>query len=138
MEVVDTAPPGHIVQLVWERLTQNDEWEAVELPDIDPSPLEPFPSTVRVVYVLEPAVLADADIRQVHVGYFGKDHARWHLKPLIGAALPHPPPMQAAARGSMIEVSPHLLSSLAPLVMHASGKARGVHFGPWIVTGAFC
>ena len=38
----------------------------------------------------------------------------------------------------MVEVSTDLPSSVAPLVMHASGKARGVHFRPWIVTGAAC
>ena len=27
---------------------------------------------------------------------------------------------------------------MAPLVMRDSGKARGVHFRPWIVTGAAC
>ena len=71
------------------------------------------------------------------MGSFGKDHAWRHLKPLMGAALPHPPPMQAAVRGSKVEVSADLPSPVAPLVMRASGKAR-VHFRPWIVTRAAC
>ena len=137
-EVVDSAPPGHVLQLVWECLPEDDEREVAELPDIDPAPLEPLSSTVRVVCVLDPPVLADADIRRLHVGSFGKDHAWRHLKPLMGAALPHPPPMQAAVRGSKVEVSADLPSAVAPLVIHASGKARGVHFRPWIVTGAAC
>ena len=136
--VVDPAPPGHILQLVWERLPEDDDRETAELPDVDPAPLDPVPATVRVVCVLDPAVLADADVRRLHVGAFGKDHAWRHLRPLMGAALPHPPPMQAAIRGSMVEVSTDLPSSVAPLVMRASGKARGVHFRPWIVTGAAC
>ena len=56
----------------------------------------------------------------------------------MGAALSHPPPMQAAVRGSKVEVSADLPSVVAPLVMRAGGKARGVHFRPWIVTGAIC
>ena len=35
-EVVDSAPPGHVMQLVWERLPQEDERETAELPDVDP------------------------------------------------------------------------------------------------------
>ena len=136
--VVDPAPPGHILQLVWERLPAGDDREAAELPDVDPAPLDPVPATVRVVCVLDPAVLADADLRRLHVGYFGEDHAWRHLRPLMGAALPHPPPMQAAVPGSKVEVSTDLPSSVAPLVMRASGKGRGVHFRPWIVTGAAC
>ena len=46
--------------------------------------------------------------------------------------------MQVAVRGSKVEVSADLPSSVAPLVMRASGKARGLHFRPWIVTGAAC
>ena len=60
---------------------------------MDPAPLDPLPSTVRIVCVLDPAVLADADLRRHHEGWFGKDHAWRHLKPLMGAALPHPPPI---------------------------------------------
>ena len=136
--VVDPVPPGHILQLVWERLPEDDDRETAELPDVDPAPLDPVPASVRVVCVLDPAALADADVRRLHVGAFGKDHTWRHLRPLMGAALPHPPPMQAAVRGSMVEVSTDLPSSVAPLVMRASGKARGVHFRPWIVTGAAC
>ena len=136
--VVDPAPPGHILHLVWERLPDDDDRETAELPDVDPAPLDPVPATVRVVCVLDPAVLADADVRRLHVGAFGKDHAWWHLRPLMGAALPHRPPMQAVIRGSMVEVSTDLPSSVAPLVMRASGKPRGLHFRPWIVTGAAC
>ena len=72
------------------------------------------------------------------MGSFGKYHAWRHLKPLMGAAVPHPRTMQAAVRGSKVEVSADLPSSVAPLVMRASGKARGAHFQPWIVTGAAC
>ena len=56
----------------------------------------------------------------------------------MGAALPYPPPMQAAVQGSKVEVSADLPTEVVPLVMHASGKARGVHFRPWIVTSAAC
>ena len=133
-EVVDSAPPGHVLQLVWVRLPKDDEWEAAELPDVDPAPLDPLPSTVRVVCVLDPVVLADALLRRLHVGSFGKDHAWRHLKPLMGAALPHPPPMQAAVKGSKVEVSADLPTEVVPLALRASGKARGVHFRPWIIT----
>ena len=135
-ELVDPGPPGHVLQLVWARLQEDDEREAAELPDMDPAPLDPLPSTVRVV--LDPAVLADADMHRLHVRAFGKDHPWRHLRPLTGAALPHPPPMQAAVRGSRVEVSADLPTKVVPLVMRASGKARGVHFRPSIVTGAAC
>ena len=46
--------------------------------------------------------------------------------------------MQAAVRGSKVEVSADLPLSVTPLVVRASGKAQGVHFQPWIVTGAAC
>ena len=136
--VVDPAPPGHILHLVRERHLEDDDRELAEFPDVDPAPLDPVPATFRVVCVLDPAVLADADVRRLHVGAFGKDHAWRHLRPLMGAALPHPPPMQATVWGLMVEVSTDLPSSVAPLVMRASGKARGVYFRPWIVTGAVC
>ena len=135
-EVVDPALPGRVLRLVWERLPEDDEREAAELLDIDPAPLEPLPSTIRVVCVLDPANLADADMCRLHVGAFCKDHAWRHLSPLMGAALPHPPPMQAAVRGSGVEVSADFPSAVVPLVMHASGKARGVHFRRWIDTSA--
>ena len=51
--MVDPAPPGHILQLVWERLPEDDDREMAELPDVDPAPPDPLPSTVRVVYVLD-------------------------------------------------------------------------------------
>ena len=72
------------------------------------------------------------------MGSFGKDHALRHLKPLMGPALPHPAPRQARVRGSKVAVSADLCSLVAPLVMRASGKAREVHFRPWIVTGVAC
>ena len=128
--MVDPAPPGHILRLVWVRLPEDDDQKTAEHPDLDPAPLDPVPATVRVVCVLDPAVLAEADVRPLHVGAFGKDHAWRHLRPLMVAALPHPPPMQAAIRGSMVEVSTDLPWSVAPLVMRASGKAREVHFQP--------
>ena len=128
--VVDPAPPGHIMQLLWERLPEDDDRVLAELPDEDPAPLDPVPATVRAICVLDPAIVADADLLRLHVGTFGRDHAWQHLKPLMGAALPHPPPMQTAVRGSMVEVSTDLPSSVAPLVMRASGKARGMHFRP--------
>ena len=137
-EVVDPTPPGHVLQLVWERHPEDDEQEAAELPDVDSAPLDLLPSTVKVVCVLDPAVLADAHVHHLHVGAFGKDHAWRHLRPLMGATLPHPPPMQAAVRGSRVEVLADLLTELVPLVMRSSGKARGVHFRPWIVMGAAC
>ena len=41
---------------------------------MDPVPLdEMFPTTARIVCVLDPAVLADADIQRLHVARFGKD-----------------------------------------------------------------
>ena len=82
--------------------------------------------------------MADADIRRLDLGAFGKDHAWRHRIPLTGAALPHPPPMQAAVRGSKVELSADLPSAVVLLVMRLSGKARGVRFRPWIVTGAAC
>ena len=92
---------------------EDDERVAAELPDIDPAPLDPLRSTVRFVCVLGPAVLADADIRRLHVGAFGKDHTWRHLRLLMGAALPHPPPMQTPVRGSKVEVSADLPSAVA-------------------------
>ena len=72
------------------------------------------------------------------MGSFGKDHAWRHLNPLMGAALPHSPPMQAAVSGSKFEVSADLPREVAPLVTRTSGKARDVHFRSWIVTGSTC
>ena len=128
--VVEPALPGHIVQLVGECLPEDDDRELAEIPDVDPAPLDPVQATVRVVCILDLVVLADADARWLHVGAFGKDHVWRHLKPLMAAALPYFPPMQAAVRGSIVEVSTDLPSSVAPLVMRASGKAQGVHFRP--------
>ena len=141
-EVVDPPPPppGHVLHLVWECLPEEDKRETAELLNVDPAPLDPLPSTVRIGCVLNPAILAEANLCRLHVGSFSKDHGgpRRHLKPLMGVALPHPLPMQAALRGSKVEVSPDLLTEVTPLVLHASGKARGVHFRPWIVTGSVC
>ena len=136
--VVDPSSPEHILQLVWERLPDNDLWEAAELPDVDSATLDTLPSTVRVVCVRDSAVLLDGDVRCLHVGAFGKDHAWRHRKPRMGAALPQPPPMQAAVRGSRVEFSAYVPTEVGPLVMRASGKARGVHFRPWIVAGTLC
>ena len=73
------------------------------------------------------ASLADADIRWLRVGSLGKDHAWRHLKPLMGAALPHPPPMQAAVRGSKVEVSADLPTPLpAPSSGNGWQRARDV------------
>ena len=72
---MDPAPSGHVLQLVGERLQQDDERKAAELPHIDPAPLNPLPSTVRVFGVLDPATVADVNVRRLHVGSFGKDHA---------------------------------------------------------------
>ena len=138
LEVVDPAPPGHVLQLVWERLPEDDEPEAAELPDVDPAPPDPLPSTTRIVCVLDPAVLADANVHGLHVGAFGKDHAWRHLRPLMGAALPHPPPMHVAVRGSRVEVSADLPIEVVPFVMGVNGKLRGIHFRPWIVKGTAC
>ena len=137
-EVVDPALLEHVLKLVGERLPEDEEREAAEPPDVDPALLDPLPSIVRVVRVLDPAVLADADVRELHVGAFGKDHTWRHLRLLMGAPLPHPPLMQAAVWGSRVEGSADLLTEVVPLVMPASGKARGVHFRPWIATGAAC
>ena len=138
-EVADPALPGHVVQLVWERRPDDDdEREMAELPDVDPAELDPLPSTVRVVCRLNPPVLADDGVHRLHVGAFGKDHAWRHLKPLNGAALPEPAPMEAAARGSRVEVSTDLPTEVVPLVRRASIKGRGLHFRPWIVTGVAC
>ena len=54
------------------------------------------------------------------------------------AALPHPPPMQAAVRGLKVEFCADLPTEVVLLVMRGIGKARGVHFWPWIVTGSAC
>ena len=54
---------------------EDDKLEAAELPDGDLAPLEPLSSTVRVVCVLDLAVMADADLRRLHVGSLRKDHA---------------------------------------------------------------
>ena len=49
--IVDPAPPGHVLQLVWPPLPEDDEREVAELPQIDPAPLDPVPSAVRVFCV---------------------------------------------------------------------------------------
>ena len=54
---------------------------------MDPAPLDPVPATVRVVCVLDPAVLADADVRRLHVGAFGKAAQAAHG----GGPAPFPP-----------------------------------------------
>ena len=61
---------------------------AAEISDVDPTPPDPLSSTHQVVCVLGPAVVADADLRRLHVGSFGKDHAWRYLKPLMAAASP--------------------------------------------------
>ena len=91
-QVVGPAPPGHILQLDLGRLPEDDNRETSELPDVDPVPRDPLPSTVWVVCVLDPAVLAHAGIRGLHVGSFGKDHAWRQLKPLMGRPCPTPRP----------------------------------------------
>ena len=44
----------------------------------------------------------------------------------------------SGSRGAKGEVSADLSIEVPPLVMRASGKARGIHFRPWIVMGAVC
>ena len=83
-EVVDPAPPGHVLQIVWERLLEDDEREAAKLPDVDPAPLDPLPSKAKVICVPDLGVLADAEVQRLHVGAFGKDHAWRHLRVLMG------------------------------------------------------
>ena len=141
---MDHAPPAHVLQLVWGRIPEDAEREAAELLDVDPAPLDPLPSTVKVICVPDPAVLSDADLRRLHVGAFGKDHAWRHLKPLIWAALLHPPPMQAAVRGSRVEFLADLLTEVVPLAMRAIGKpgaytsGRGLSRAPPASTPRTC
>ena len=65
--------------------------------------MNPLQSTVRVVCVLDLAVLADANICWLHVGSFGKEDAWPHFKPLMGAVLPPPPLPGYAGRGPGVE-----------------------------------
>ena len=54
----------------------------------------------------------------------------------MGSTLPHPPPMQAAVRGSQIEFSMHLPMDLLPAVLRDSGRVRGLRSMPWITAGS--
>ena len=130
--------PGHILQLFWGCLSEDDKQEAAELPNVHSAPLDPLTRTVRDFCVPDPVLLANAHVRRLHVGAFAKDQAWPHLRLLRGAALPNPPPMEAAVRGSRVEVLADLPTEVLPLVMRASGKARGVHLRRWLVTGATC
>ena len=99
--LVDPAPPGLILQLVWERLPEGDDRESAELPDVDSAPLDPVPATVRVVCVLDRAVLADAHVRRLHVAAFGKDSLPPGATGVAAGGLPHPPtpPPPGESRG---------------------------------------
>ena len=93
---VGPAPPGHVLQLCWERLSEDEGEEAGDLLDVDPAPLDnPFPTTARVVCVMDPAVLAAADIKRLNVARSGKDRAWWHLRPPDGIH-PATPPAHAS------------------------------------------
>ena len=72
---MDPAPPGHVLPVVLEHLPEEDERETSELLDLDPAPPDPLPSTMRIVCVLHPAFLANADLRRPDVGSFGKNHS---------------------------------------------------------------
>ena len=74
-QVLDPGPSGHVPQLVLGRPPEHDERDAAELPDLDPAPLDPLPSSVRVVCILDPPIPADAHLRCLHVGSFGKNRA---------------------------------------------------------------
>ena len=65
-----------MLRLVWERLPEEDERETAELPDMDPTPLDPLPSTVRSACVLDLAVLADTNLRQLHCCQKGQLHTQ--------------------------------------------------------------
>ena len=54
---------------------------------MQPAPLDLLPSKLQVVCVLDPAILADANVPRLHAGAFSKDHVWRHLQPLMGAAL---------------------------------------------------
>ena len=91
-----------MLKLVWERLLEEDERETSEILDVDPALVDPLLSTMHIVCVLDPAVMADTDVRRLHVALFGKDHSQRHLKTLMGAALRNARPMQAAVQGSKV------------------------------------
>ena len=131
--VVDHAPPGHFLQLVWERLPEDDDRGDGEAPGRGPGAAGPRSSHRPGRLRLGPG---GPDVRRLHVGAFGEGPRVAAPQAAHGGS--PAPLMQAAIRGSMLEVSTDLSSSVAPLLMRASGKARGVHFRPWVVTGAAC
>ena len=73
--MVDPALPGHVLQLVWERLSEYDEREASDLPTVGPVLVDLLLSTVRIICVLEPVGVPNANVFRLRVGAFGKDHA---------------------------------------------------------------
>ena len=129
-EVVDPSPPGHVLQLVWERLLEEDKKGTAKLPDANPAPLDPLPSTVRIVCVIDPVVLADADLCRLHVGSFGKDHS-------LGCptAPPHHAGGGARVEGGGLHRTPDRGGAAGPT---RQSQSPGVHFRPWIVTGSAC
>ena len=96
-------PPGHILQLVWERLREDEEGRRRNSGTQIKRRRTTLPSEFQALCVLDVAAPADADIHRLHLGSFGKDHACRHLNPLMGG---RPAPlqlMQAAMRGSKVQ-----------------------------------
>ena len=122
---------------MWWRLLEDDERETAKLLDVDPARLHPLLSTVRIVCVLDPAVLAHADLRLLYVGSIGKYHVWRHLKPPDVRGGPAAPPAHVGGDAG-VEVGGLCASrpSWRSWFLRASGTPRGVHVLPWILFGS--
>ena len=133
--VVDPAPLGHVLQVSWTRPDGDHDGQPEDLPDVDPPPLaDDQPATARVVCMLDPVALADADVDRLHIRRFGLEEAWRHLSPLL-PQLPQRPPMNVGRHGDWMEASLDLPVDLIQVVLRASGRVRGVLYRPWVTSG---
>ena len=105
------------------------------MPDVDPPPLaDDQPATARVVCMLDPIALTDADADRLHVRRWVPEEAWRHLSPLL-PQVPQRPPMNVGPHGAWVEFSLDLPVDLIPVVLRASGRVRGVLYRPWATSG---
>ena len=100
-----------------------------------PAPLaDDQPATARVVSMLYPIALADADADRMHVQPWGLEEAWGHLSPLL-PQLPQCPPMNVGRYGVWVEELLDLLVDLIPMVAPRSGRVRAVLCRPCATSG---
>ena len=85
--------------------------------------------------MLDPCVLATADIQYLNVARWAKEEAWRYLGPLMGSLLPQRPPMNVAVCGACVEASMDLPVDMVPVGLSDSSCVRGVRYGPWVEQG---